>query len=98
MQNIHKTKLRDSEQFKTTFALYTQDTVQKNESTSHTRMKNMVKKYLDQMTKDQNFDARNYSRRQGDDSNKQRRQETRRLSSVVGRTEVLHRRVMQFQT
>ena len=36
------------EQLKTTFALYNQDTVHKNELESYTRMKNMVKKYLDQ--------------------------------------------------
>ena len=44
---------------KRSFALYHQDTVQKGEPASHTRLKNMVKKYLEQKTNDRNFDARN---------------------------------------
>ena len=52
-------KLRDSEQLKTTFALYNRDTLQKNEPTSYTRLKNMVKRYLDEVKKDRNFDERN---------------------------------------
>ena len=45
-----------------------------NELASYTRLKNMVKKYLDQETKDRIFDARNDRtasvRRKGDDRSK----------------------------
>ena len=46
LESMHNTKLNDSEQLKTTFALYNHDTVQLNESTWYTRLKNMVKRYL----------------------------------------------------
>ena len=59
--SMNKTKLRDSEELRTTttLALFNQNTVHKNESTSYTRLKNMVNRYLDQLTKDRNCDARN---------------------------------------
>ena len=59
LESMYKTKLNDSEQLETTFAVCNQDTVQQNESTRYTRLKNMVKRYLDQTTQDRNFDARN---------------------------------------
>ena len=59
LESKNKYRLTDSEQLKTTFALYNQDTALKNEPTSHTRWKNMIKRYLDQATKDRHFDARN---------------------------------------
>ena len=44
----------------TIFAQYNHDTVQqKNEPTSYTRLKNMAKWCLDQVTKDRHSDARN---------------------------------------
>ena len=83
--SMYKTGLRDSEQFKS-FALYNQDTVEKNEPASNTRLKNMAKKHLDQKTKDRNFDARNDRtgngapvRRKCDDRSKRQRQKTREL-------------------
>ena len=36
-------------------ALHNQDTLKKNEPASYSRLKNMVKKYVDQKTKDRNF-------------------------------------------
>ena len=59
LESMYNTELNDSEQLKNTFALCNQDTVQQNESTRYTRLKNMVKRYLDQITQDRNFDARN---------------------------------------
>ena len=56
---VYKTVLSDSEQLKTTFAVYNQDVVQKNEPTSYTGLKDMVKRCLDQVSKDRNFDDRN---------------------------------------
>ena len=56
-----KRKLRDSEKLKTTFDLYHQDTVQKNEPTCYTRLKNMA----NQVPKDRIFDARNDSTASG---------------------------------
>ena len=44
----YKTRVRDSEQVKTTFGLYNQDAVQKGEPTACTRLKQMVKMYLEQ--------------------------------------------------
>ena len=41
------------------FTVYNQDTAQKNEPRSYTRLENMVHRDLDQVTKDRNFDARN---------------------------------------
>ena len=82
---MYTATLRDSEQLKTTFALYNKDTVQKDEPATFTRLKNMVKKFIDLKTKDRNFDASNDSpasgdpiRRKGDDR-KMRRQKTRGL-------------------
>ena len=46
LESMYNTKLNDSEQLKTTFALYNHDTVQLNESTSYTRLKNMFKMIL----------------------------------------------------
>ena len=37
LESMYKQKLRESEQLKTTFALYNWDTVQKNEPTNKTR-------------------------------------------------------------
>ena len=45
-ESMYKTRPRDSEQIKTTFALYNQSTKEKGEPASFSRMKNMVKKYL----------------------------------------------------
>ena len=42
LESMYKTKFNDSEQLETTFALCNQDTVQQNESTRYTRLKNMV--------------------------------------------------------
>ena len=40
LEGQHKTRLRDSEQFKATFALHNQDTAQKNEPASSSRLQN----------------------------------------------------------
>ena len=50
LESMYKTKLRDSEQLRSTPALYKHETVQKSEPTRYTRLKNMVKRYLDQVT------------------------------------------------
>ena len=50
------TNLRDSEHLKTSFALYKQDRIQKNEQTSFFRLKNMAKMYFDLATEDRDFD------------------------------------------
>ena len=50
LENMH-----GSEELNTTFALYNQDTVQKNEQPSCIRLKNSVKRYLDQATKDRSL-------------------------------------------
>ena len=77
LTSVYKTRLRDSEQSKTTLALQNQDMLQQTEFASKTRLKKMVKKYLDQKTKDRNIDARNDwaasgppVSRKGDDRNK----------------------------
>ena len=59
LASVCKTRLRDSEQSKTTLSLQNQDVLQQTEFASFSRLKKMVKKYLDQKTKDRNFDARN---------------------------------------
>ena len=60
LDSMYRHKLREAEQLKTTVAFfYNQDRVQKNEPTSYTRLKKMVKRYLAQVTKDRNFDNRN---------------------------------------
>ena len=46
LESIYKTKLRDSEQLKTTFAPYNQDTVHKNELRSYARLEESGKKVL----------------------------------------------------
>ena len=59
-QGRHTGKLSgDSEQVKTTSALYNQETIHKNESTSYIRCKNMVNGTLNQVMKGRNFGARN---------------------------------------
>ena len=68
------TRVRESEQLKTTFALDNQDTVHKGEPERYARLENVVKMYLDQKTMDRNCDASNDMpasrapvRRKGDD-------------------------------
>ena len=46
LESMFKLRIRDSDQLKTTSALYNQDTVQKGEPVSCTRAKNVVKKNL----------------------------------------------------
>ena len=48
LESMCKTKLNDSEQLETTFAVYNQDTVQQNQQATR----------LNQITQDRNFDAR----------------------------------------
>ena len=52
LEGMYKTKLGNSEHLKTTLAPYNEDTAQKNEPTSCTRLKNTANKHLDQVTKD----------------------------------------------
>ena len=73
LESVYKTRLRDLEQLKTIFALYNQDTVQKKWPASYTRLKNMVKKYLDQKTKDRNIDARSDRQDRGSSSSQTKR-------------------------
>ena len=47
MESFVKLRIRNSEQVKTTSALYNQDTLEKGQPVSFTRLKNMVKKYLE---------------------------------------------------
>ena len=92
-----KRQLRDSQQLKTTFDLYNQDTVQKNEPTCHTRLKNMA----NQVPKDRIFDARNDStasgarirRKVGDRSESEDGKAG--VQTMVGQRKALQRRVMQ---
>ena len=67
LENMFKTKPTYSEQLKTITALYNQDAAQENEPTRYTRLKNMVKRYLNQVTKDRNINASNAIRRKADD-------------------------------
>ena len=55
LESMYNTKLNDSEQLKTTFALYNHDTVQLNQQATR----------LNQVTQDRNFDARNDRRASG---------------------------------
>ena len=48
VESLHKRRIRDSEQLKTILALYDQDNEQKKAQPSCSRLKNMVKKFLDQ--------------------------------------------------
>ena len=48
LESMCKTKLNDSEQLETTFAVYNQDTVQRNQQATR----------LNQAAQDRNFDAR----------------------------------------
>ena len=47
LDSMYRQKLRDSEQLKTTFAVYNQDTVQKKEPPSYTPGRKMINRYLD---------------------------------------------------
>ena len=90
LESVYTTKMRDSEQLKTTSALYHQNTVQNNESPSCTRLNDTVKRYLDQETKDRNFDARNdraanaaIIRRKSEDRNKSDYQQSQQYCPEV---------------
>ena len=73
-ESRNHTRVRESAQLKTTFALDNQDTVHKGEPERYARLKSVVKMYLDQKTMDRNCDASNDKpasgasiRRKGDD-------------------------------
>ena len=104
LESMEKQKFRDSEQLKTTFAMYNQDTVQKNEPMSHTRLNIMAKRYMDQVTKDRNFDARNDRaakaatiRRKSEDRRKREERKSQDCGQRLAEGIVIQRRVMQTQ-
>ena len=56
------TKKKFSEELTLLVALYLQDTVQKGEAASYSRLKEMVPRYVGQKIRDKNFNARNEDR------------------------------------
>ena len=57
LEELYKMRLTDSKQLKSTMALYTQDTVQKGVEPCYTRLKDMVRRFLELKINDRNFDA-----------------------------------------
>ena len=55
----NKTQMRESDQLKTVLALYYIDILQKDMPPSYQRAKSMVKKFVDQIMRARNFEARN---------------------------------------
>ena len=53
-------RLRNTEniEVKSTLAMYTQDTVREEKESSFSRLKKVVRRFVDQKIKDRNFDAR----------------------------------------
>ena len=101
----YNTNLRESEQLKTTSALYNQDTVQTDEPTRYTRLKIKAQRYLDQVTKDRNFDDRNDKaaneatiRRSSEDISKNEERKSQYFRQLLDQRKVLQGRTMQFQT
>ena len=80
LENENKMSFRDSEQLKSTLALKTQDTMQRKEQPSCTRLIDTLRRFLDQTMKDRSFDLRR------DDKTAQRsrgKKKTRRLLSMA---------------
>ena len=103
LESKNKTKLTDSEQLKTTFDLYNQDTALKNEPTSHTHWKNMSKgTWIRQRKIDISMPATTESRVERPSDGKPRREAKRRRENMrlpmKGQRKVLQGSVMRFQT
>ena len=59
LEGLYKSKLQDSVQLQTVFALYDQETVRNSGQTSYLRLKTCVKLHIHQMMRTRNFRVRN---------------------------------------
>ena len=60
LEDLYKSKLQDSVQLQTVFALYDQEIVRNNGQTSYLRLKTSVNVHVDQMMRTRNFRFRSY--------------------------------------
>ena len=62
LENVSELQLKNFEELKSMVASCTQDSLQKGEPLSYTRLQHMVHTHLDQQSKDRHFNARNDDR------------------------------------
>ena len=105
MASVYKTRLRDSEQSKTTLALQNQDMLQQTEFASYTRLKKWsrstwikrrrIETSMPEMT-GQRVDLQSVEKAMTETKAKTEKQVD--CNQLFGRSTVLHRRLQQFQT
>ena len=59
LEDLYKSKLRDSVQLQTTLAMYEQDIIRNNEKPNPSKLKIAVRRHIDQQMRTRNFRARN---------------------------------------
>ena len=76
---VRKAKLQDSVQLQTVLALYDQETVRKQWTTSYSRLKTSVRLHIDQTTRTRNYTVRNEAveERSSDQESKKRKESLR---------------------
>ena len=62
LEKVYKKQVHYSEELKPLMALYQRDTVQIGEAASYSRLKEVVRRYVEQKIRDKSFNARNEDR------------------------------------